>query len=523
MITAVLKRIDLKVRFNQTLQQLSVASCFVVGALLMIELAPLLIPVRVPPGGWIVAMGSAVFLVFFVWSQRGGQQLERAAGVADVRAGLNDEIKSAYWFMRQDDPSLWVDLLVGRAAGTAHSLDPRRLVPVVIPKLFGVALALLVLLQLLALVPSNGPLFTFMSASDSLRFERVRDEYAEEIRDLIDGQGDELLDEDARDLLGDALEELLSEETYLDELLRDLQEAQDAFDEGNLETTATNDALDELMEGLAGLDELSEIADALGNQELGDAADLLRELAQQLDDLPTAGLADLGNRLQDAAAVDEPVIEELLGALQMVADAIAENRLDEAREALERVAEELEEIARQWARQEANNDASDAAKAMQEELAQQAEGSLGEALGQVAQGQSRTGQATEESMAPPSSEVTRSDGGSQETPAGASGHATGSPSGGELELGASTTLEAQLALEVIESEAREVPEEELDPEDLFQEASQQESAIVQYGDVRAPSEYSRGSVLNAERIPWRYRALVKKYFLSIRPRLDQRK
>ena len=190
---------------------------------------------------------------------------------------------------------------------------------------------------------------------------------------------------------------------------------------------------------------------------------------------------------------------------------------------MERVAEELEEIARQWARQEANNDASDAAKAMQEELAQQAEGSLGEALGQVAQGQSRTGQATEESMAPPSSEVTRSDGGSQETPAGASGHATGSPSGGELELGASTTLEAQLALEVIESEAREVPEEELDPEDLFQEASQQESAIVQYGDVRAPSEYSRGSVLNAERIPWRYRALVKKYFLSIRPRLDQRK
>ena len=61
------------------------------------------------------------------------------------------------------------------------------------------------------------------------------------------------------------------------------------------------------------------------------------------------------------------------------------------------------------------------------------------------------------------------------------------------------------------------PEEELDPEDLFQEASRQQSAIVQYRDVRAPSEYSQGTALNAERIPWQYRGLVKKYFLAIRP------
>ena len=78
-------------------------------------------------------------------------------------------------------------------------------------------------------------------------------------------------------------------------------------------------------------------------------------------------------------------------------------------------------------------------------------------------------------------------------------------------------METQLALEVIDGSAPDDPEEELDPEDLFQEASRQQSAIVQYRDVRAPSEYSQGSALNAERIPWRYRALVKKYFLSIRP------
>ena len=46
-------------------------------------------------------------------------------------------------------------------------------------------------------------------------------------------------------------------------------------------------------------------------------------------------------------------------------------------------------------------------------------------------------------------------------------------------------------------------------------------AIVQYRDVREPSRYSQGSALTAERIPWRYRSLVKKYFLAIRP--DERK
>ena len=84
-------------------------------------------------------------------------------------------------------------------------------------------------------------------------------------------------------------------------------------------------------------------------------------------------------------------------------------------------------------------------------------------------------------------------------------------------------MEAQLALEVIDGETPEFAEEEraLDPEDLFQEASRQQISIVQYRDVRTPSQYSQGSALNAERIPWRYRSLVKRYFLAIRP--DERK
>ena len=517
-ITAILKRIDLKVRFNQTLLHLSVASCLVLGALVLIELAPRLVPVNTPPGSLIVGVGSAAFLAFLLWSQIGGRQLGRAAGVADMRAGLNDEIKSAYWFMRQDNSSPWIDLLVGRAAATARRLNPRRLVPVTIPKRFGITLALFGLLQVLALVPSDGPLLTFVVASDSIRFERTLDTYAEEIRDLIDGEGDELLDEEALALLELALEELEAEDTSFDELLRNLREAQDLLDEGNLEMTATRDALDELGEEFSGSNELKDFVNALRNQDLSDAADRLRDLAERLADLDGLELTELAELLQEASNLDEPAIEELLKALQQAADAIAEDRVPDAQEALNEAADEIDQITDRQARQQANNEAAERAQALQEALARQPMSAEGQT--EMAQGQSGEAQQANASMTAPSSAVNRSEGAQPPgTESGPAGNATGNPSGGPLALGASTTLEVQLALEVVDDTAPEFPDEEreLDPEDLFQEASRQQGSIVQYRDVRAPSQYSQGSALNAERIPWQYRSLVKKYFLAIRP------
>ncbi len=516
-ITAILRRIDLKVRFNQTLLHLSVASCLVLGALVLIELAPRLVPVNMPPGSVIVGAGSAAFLVFLLWSQLGGRQLERAAGVADVRAGLNDELKSAYWFMRQDDASPWIDLLVGRAAATARRLSPRGLVPIAIPKRFGVALVLFGLLQVLALVPSDGPLLTFAVASDSIRFERALDTYAEEIRDLIDGEGDELLDEEALVLLEEALKEIEAEDTSFEELLRDLREAQDALDEGNLEMTATRDALDELVEEFSGSEELADFVNALRTQNLADAADRLRDLAERLVDLDDLELADLADQLQGASQIDQPAIDQLLEALQEAADAISEDRIPDAQGALNEAADEIDQITDRRARQEANNQAAERARALQEALARQPMSAEGQT--QRAEGQSGEPQQGDASAAAPSSAINRSEGAQPGTESGPAGNSTGDPTDAPLELGASTTLEAQLALEVIEGAAPELPEEdrELDPKDLFQEASRQQSSIVQYRDVRAPSTYAEGSALNVERIPWRYRSLVKKYFLAIRP------
>ena len=77
-------------------------------------------------------------------------------------------------------------------------------------------------------------------------------------------------------------------------------------------------------------------------------------------------------------------------------------------------------------------------------------------------------------------------------------------------------------MEVLEEALPEAEQiEEIDPEDIFQEASKQQNSIVQYRNVRGPSSYAEGSALNVEHIPWRYRNLVKRYFLAIKPRENQ--
>ena len=83
-ITAILKRIDHKVRFNQTLFHLSVASCLVLGALVLVEVAPRLVPVNMPPGSVILWAGSVAFLAFLLRAQIGV-----AANVLDAGAPDN--------------------------------------------------------------------------------------------------------------------------------------------------------------------------------------------------------------------------------------------------------------------------------------------------------------------------------------------------------------------------------------------------------------------------------------------------
>ena len=512
-ILRVLRRIDRKVRLNGFLEQLSVALMLVMGALLLTRVSNLLVPIATPPGPAIWAAGTIFFVGFFFWSRLHVMRLGQAAGVADSHGGLNDEIKTAHWFMTQNEGSPWVALQIDRAERTASRLDASLLVPVTLPRRLWVVLALGVVVQGLALLPVDGPLLSFAVASDSSSLGDSQQEQFEDIRDILEADDGELLTDEARERLEDALEELQAEDTSLEALLRDLREAQEALDEGNLELNALRDALDEMSEDLAESEQLAPLAEALQNRDLEEAADAMRELSELLSEMDPVEASEMLEQLQRAARNDQAAMEELLEALEQAAEALANNEMADAQQALQEAAEAVDQMADRQRAQEGRNEASQQMQELQQSMEQQ---QMAQTLMQMQaaarEGESESGEAT---MSVSSDEVNRSAGGESGDQSGPPGNSTSDPTGdGEPDLGELTTLEVQLALELL-AEPRQ--EEEIDPEDIFQEASRQQTSTVQYRDVRGLSNYAEGSALEVEHVPWRFRSLVKKYFLAIRP------
>lgn len=516
-LTGTLKRVDRRVRLNGALDHLSIAVCLVIGLLLLFQIGRMLLPVSPPPGFWVVGASSILFAAFLAWSQRGGSRLARAAAVADTRGNLHDELKTAYWFMGLGGDSPWIDLQIQRAAETARGLDPRGLVPTTVPRRFLTALGLFVALQILAFIPMEGPLLTFATAADSTTIAASQAQQLEEIRDLVQATETE---EDAEVLaqLEETLRALEADQLSMEELLRDLREAQNMLEEGNLEMNAMEEALAELAKGFQDSEELGDFAEALEDENLDLASELMRELSENLSNLTDEETAELMAQLQEAAMSDLPGLEELLESLKEAAEALANQDTQTAEEALEEAAERLEQMSDRKEAQEGRNEASEQAESMGEQATDQQSG-MEQLLG-MQQGEGGEDSA-ESGMAMPSDEVKQSAGSSEaQDPSGPPGHATSESMGGEQEFGAATTLEVQLSMEVLD-EPEPRPESEPDPDDVFKGASRQESSTLQYRDVRSPSSYAEGSALDVDQIPWRYRSLVKKYFLAIRPRGNQ--
>ena len=518
-VTGVLRRIDRRLRVNGALEHCSIAICGVLGVLVVFTAGRMLLPIATPSNLAVIAAAAALLAAFLLWSQRGGSRLARAAGVADARADLHDELKTAYWFLGQGrDDSPWIDLQLARAAETAAGLDLRRLVPAIFPRRLWVALGFFVILGALSLVPLEGPLLTLASASDSTALGEGQAAQLEAIRDLVEGaeelEGDE--ESEALAQLEETLKELAAEQLTVEELLRDLREAQHILEEGNLEMNALQEALAELAQEFDESSLLGEVSEAMEEEDLDLASELMRELAENLSELTEEEAAELMAQLSEAAMSDLPSLEELLESLQEAAEAMESREMGDAREALEEASERMREMARRQEAQEGRNEASRRMQAMEQTTTEQTTG-MQQLLG-LQQGEAGGEKGAEAGLAMPSDEVQLSGGGNEsENPSGPPGHATGAPTGSEQQFGAPTTLEVQLAMEIIDDPEPD-PEEEPDPDDVFRGASRQETSALQYRDVRARSSYAAGSALSVDRVPWRYRSLVKRYFLALRPR-----
>jgi hypothetical protein len=95
--------------------------------------------------------------------------------------------------------------------------------------------------------------------------------------------------------------------------------------------------------------------------------------------------------------------------------------------------------------------------------------------------------------------------------AGPAGDATGPGGGQEPVLGEATTLDVQLEMEVLQTEKRDEPV----PEEIFERLSREEKSTLNYEAISRRGSFAEEDTLRHEKVPWPYRSLVRRYFLSI--------
>jgi hypothetical protein len=136
-----------RMRWSRRMRDLGQLACALVALCLLAEVLEIFgVPARnfsaFAPLFLIVALA---IVALFAWRLAHATTLAQAAGAADTRAGLKDELKSAHWFAQRSARDAFIELLLARAARTAQTLDARRLFPLAVPRSVLVALPLAIL------------------------------------------------------------------------------------------------------------------------------------------------------------------------------------------------------------------------------------------------------------------------------------------------------------------------------------------------------------------------------------------
>ena len=63
-------------------------------------------------------------------------------------------------------------------------------------------------------------------------------------------------------------------------------------------------------------------------------------------------------------------------------------------------------------------------------------------------------------------------------------------------------------------------QEEPIPEEIFERLSREEKSTLNYEVIQQRGDYAEESAMEREGVPWQYRSLVKRYFLSILTRTE---
>jgi hypothetical protein len=292
-IIQLLRTVEWRTRANRLFYELTVGVSVALAALILFKLWDLFSPFQAVTIGAVSGILAVLFVVFAVWRIRVKGTLEQAAALIDHKAGLRDEIKTAFWFLNNPRSSVWIDLQIQRAAKSAGKVDVQRAYPNLIPRTSYIAAATVLLFVALNFIPAplNHNWLMLQAAAPDNKVAKPADtpldreailktlkEVAERLRES------ELLRETADDLEQGDVAAAANDLRALAEQLGDatsdqIAEAKAAF----AAASATKKDKAELEPALQEMGQTSETADDEGiYEEMVETAQALAELAEKL-------------------------------------------------------------------------------------------------------------------------------------------------------------------------------------------------------------------------------------------------
>jgi hypothetical protein len=298
-IIQLLRNVEWRLRANRLLHETASGLTAILLFLVAIKVFNFWIPLPSWAFSSVLAVSAIVFAVYVFVRSRNKAALEATAVSLDLKAGLNDEIKTALWFIKNPRSSEWVDWQIRRAAHKAAKIDAYRTFPTILPRSAYMAAAVamvLVGLNLIAL-PGASP-----AAPESARSRNAS--------------------------LADSL------------LLQEI-----------------NAGLDEIASELRKSERLAPVADALTDRRLADAANEFRKVGAELSGESAQALEDIQASMEAAAARNtREALQPLAAGLAEAAKALMNKDTASAQEGIEDIAQDLEDLDEEIYKQESPRD-----------------------------------------------------------------------------------------------------------------------------------------------------------------------
>ncbi len=339
-ILSVLRSIERRLWLRRALHEIAYGACVVLFSLIAFQFVGVALSSAVPAVGTgartAVVAAMVILGVYVAWRALRHVTLAQAAGEADVRARLKDELKSAYWFFSTPEQSPFAQLQIARAAATARHLDPGAIVPSRPPRsLYAVAGLGAALMLVTWIAPRQS------HSWDGADAAAVAARETQDLRALLEGapQDPEL------EKLDDALEELQRADATAEEKARAAAQARDAIEQANMEAAAAREGLVRLAEAMRANPRFEKAAEALRAGRNEEALALLRQMRAEAGDLHARAAANDEPRLpSDSEKGLDGGIEERLAEAGRDLDSI-NAKVDQ--DAIDRVVDALQEATQQ--------------------------------------------------------------------------------------------------------------------------------------------------------------------------------